>query len=176
MKFVVGCDLKEFKRYYRTLEDLHDYLKTLGLPDAVEQELGVAEEGIIKRDSTHIIVWRENNKIIGHAIWHKSNTEEHRKGQPRDKEDRETLEKLLGGKKDFIELHEIWLRKKHRGKGYGKRFFEFFEDFIGKRGYDSIVYYTDNPAAIVICRQREYEEDYLTKEACHVFYLSLKRT
>lgn len=166
MKFVVSCDLEEFKRYYRTLEDLHDYLKTLGLPDVVE-------EGIIKRDPSHLIVWRENDEIVGHAIWHKSNTEEHRKGQPRDKEDRETLEKLIGGKKDFVELHEIWLRKKHRGRGYGKRFFDFFEDFIRKRGYDSIVYYTDNPAALAICRKRGYKEEFLAKENWYVFHLLL---
>jgi len=29
MKFVVGCDLEEFKRYYRTLEGLRDYLKLI---------------------------------------------------------------------------------------------------------------------------------------------------
>jgi len=83
------------------------------------------------------------------------------------------LKKLLGGKKEFIELHEIWLRKKHRGKGYGKRFFEFLEDFIRKRGYDSIVYYTDNSAASAICRKRGYKEDFLPRNNWYVFHLSL---
>jgi hypothetical protein len=31
MRIVVRCDLEEFKRYYRTLDDLHDHSKTLGL-------------------------------------------------------------------------------------------------------------------------------------------------
>jgi len=68
-------------------------------------------------------------------------------------------------------LREIWLRKKYRGKGYGKR---FFEEFIRRRDYGSIVYYADHPAAITICRQRGYKEDYLKSVDEHVFYLSLK--
>jgi len=164
MKFVVGCDLEEFKKYYRT----SGWRGELGTG-----ELGITEEKIVTQNPSHLIVWRENNKIIGHAIWHETNTEEHRKGDPRDKEDREILERFLEGKKDFVELHEVWLRKKHRGKGYGKRFFEFFEDFVRKQGYNSIVYYTDNPAAIAICRKRGYKEDLLTKENWHVFHLLL---
>ena len=173
MKFVVGCDLEEYKRYYRTLDDLHDYFKTLGLTDVKFGELGATEERIIKRDPSHLIVWRENDDIIGHAVWHETNTEEHRKGDTRDKEDKEILRRLLGGKKDnIVELHEIWLRKKHRGKDYGKRFFEFFEHSIRNKGYDSIVYYTDNPAAVAICRKRGYKESFLEKEKWYVFCLS----
>ena len=104
----------------------------------------------------------------------KPTTDEHKEGDPRDREDREILRKFLGGKRDnIVELHEIWLRTKYRGKGYGKMFFEFFEKFIRKGGYDSIVYYTDNPAAIAICRKRGYKENYLTKENWHVFCLIL---
>lgn len=165
MRFVVGCDLEEFKRYYKT----NGYEGELGTG-----ELGPTEENIITRNSSHLIVWRENDKITGHAIWHETNTEEHRMGDPRDEEDREILRKLLGRKKDFVELHEVWLIKEYRGKGYGKRFFEFFEEFIKKRGYDSIVYYAFHPAAIAICRHRGYREDYLSGEAEYVFYLSLK--
>ena len=85
MEFVIGCDSEEFKRYYRTLDDLHSYFKTLGLTDVKFGELGEVEAGIIKRDPSHLIVWRENSRIIGHAIWHETNTEEHRKGDPREK-------------------------------------------------------------------------------------------
>ena len=126
------------------------------------------------KDSSQLIVWRENGKIVGHGVWHESNTEEHRQGVRRDKEDREVLEKLLGGKKDFVELHEIWLMKDYRGKGYGKRFFEFFEDYMKSRGYDSIVYYADHPAAITICRQRGCKENYVKSIGEHVFHLSLR--
>ena len=170
MEFVVGCDLEEFKRYYKTLDDLHDYFKTLGLADVRFGELGVVEEGIIKRDASHLIVWRENDEIVGHTIWHESNTEEHRKGDPRDREDKEILEKLIGGKKDFVELHEVWLIEKYRRKGHGKEFFEFFEKFIRNKGHDSIVYYANHPAAIAICRQRGYKEDYYKEIAEYVFY------
>ena len=49
------------------------------------------------------------------------------------------MEKLLGSKKDFVELHEIWLMEKYRGKGYGKRFFDFFQQYVESRGYNFIV-------------------------------------
>jgi GNAT superfamily N-acetyltransferase len=118
-------------------------------------------------------VWRQNNEIIGDAIWHETSTDEHREGDPRDREDREILRKLCGGKKDnIVELHEIWLIKKYRGKGYGKR---FFEEFIGRKGYDSLVYYADHPAALAICRKKGYKEDYLESENYHVFYIQLKK-
>ena len=162
MKFVVGCDVEEFKEYYKR----NGCAGELGTG-----ELSITEEKIVTQDPSHLIVWREN-KIIGHAIWHETNTEEHRKGEPRDKEDREILERFLGGKKDFVELHEVWLMKEYRGRGYGKKFFDFFEWFIGRRCFTSIVYYAFHPAAIAICRKRGYKEDYLTGDAEFVFYLS----
>jgi len=173
MEFVVGCDLEEYKRYYRTLDGLHRYYRTLGLTDVKFGELGATEEEIIKRNPSHLIVWRENDDIIGHAVWHETSTDEYRPGDPRDEEDKEILKRLLGGKKDnVVELHEIWLRKKYRGRGYGKKFFWFFEDFVRKQGYDSIVYYSDDPAAIAICRKRGYSEGFLEKEKWHIFCLS----
>jgi len=170
MDFVIGCDLEEFKKYYKTLRDLHDYYKTLGLQGVSVGELGVQEEYWIKKDPSHLIVWREGNEIVGHAIWHETSTDEHKKGDPRDEQDKQILRELLGGTKDnIVELHEIWLRKKYRGRGYGNRFFEFFEAFCRKRRHDSIVYYTDNNAAIAICRKRGCKEGFLEKENWHVF-------
>ena len=76
----------------------------------------------------NLIVFRDNDETIGHAIWHETNTEEHMKGgEPREKEDKEILQGFMGKEEDFVELHELWLTKEHRGKGYGKRFFDFFE-------------------------------------------------
>lgn len=176
MRFFVGYDLQEFRRYYETLDDLHEYFKTRGLSDNKFGELGVQEEYWVTKDPSHLIVWKENDEIIGHAIWHETSTDEHRNGDPRDEEDRAVLWRLAGGRKDdIVELHEIWLKKKYRGKGYGKRVFDFFEDFIKKRGYGSIVYYTDNPTAIAMCRQRGYKEGFLTREKWYVFCLSLER-
>jgi GNAT superfamily N-acetyltransferase len=171
MRLVVGCDLGGFNRYYKKLAMDVEWQETYGY----SEELGIIWERILIKNPSQLIVWRENNEIIGHVIWHESNTEEHRKGDPRDKEDKEILERLLGEKKSFVELHEIWLTKEHRGKGYGKQFFEFFEEFIKHRGYDSIVYYANHPAAIAICRQRGYEEDYWRGKAWYVFNFSLKK-
>jgi len=132
---------------------------------------------------SNLIVFIENDKIIGHAIWHETDTEEHRKGDPREKEDREILHRFMEKGKDFIELHELWLTEEHRGKGYGKRFFDFFEEYIRRKGYDSLVYYAFDPAAVAICRKRGYKEAYGVKEAgpygnietMYVFYLNLKK-
>jgi hypothetical protein len=44
-----------------------------------------------------------------------------------------------------------------------------------KKGYDSIVYYADHPAALAICRKKGYKEDYLESENYHVFYIQLKK-
>jgi len=173
MRFVVGCDLEEFKKYYRSA-GMHDYFRAVGITDVTFGQLGPTEERIIKRDPSHLIVWRENNEIIGDTVWHEESIDGFM--DPGDKEVREALERLLGEKKEFVELHEVWLEEKHRGKGYGKKFFEFFENFAKKKGFDSIVYYTGNPAAIAICRKRGYKEDRLSfpeKEKWHVFHLSL---
>jgi hypothetical protein len=104
VRFDVGCDFEELREYWNRngYDGNLDHLRN-----------------VVIKDSSQLIVWKENGRIVGHAVWHESNTEEHRKGDPRDKEDIEVLEKLLGEKKDFVELHEIWLIKEYRGKGYG---------------------------------------------------------
>ena len=166
MEFVVGCKFDEFKRY----------LQRIGLYKE-EGELDKLEI-FLNNKLFNLIVWRLDGEIVGHAIWHETNTEEHRKGDPRDKEDREILERLLGGKKDFVELHEVWLREEHRGKGYGKRFFEFFEEFMKQRGYDRIIFYANHPAALAICRKRGYKEGgfvYIDGVSEYVFYLPLRK-
>ncbi|UCC32848.1 MAG: GNAT family N-acetyltransferase [Candidatus Bathyarchaeota archaeon] len=166
LRFVVGCELEEFKEYYRR----NGFAGEQGTG-----ELGITEEKIVVQDPAHLIVWRQNDEIIGDAIWHETSTDEHREGVPRDKDDREILTELCGGKRDnIVELHEIWLIEKYRGKGYGEKFFEFFEEFIGRKGYDSIVYYADHPAALAICRGRGYKEGYLKSLGEYVFYIQLE--
>jgi len=89
----------------------------------------------------------------------------------------------MGKGKDFVELHELWLTEEHRGKGYGKQFFAFFEEYLRGKGCDSLVYYAFDPAAVAICRKRGYKEAYGLKEAVpygkietmYVFYLKLKK-
>jgi GNAT superfamily N-acetyltransferase len=172
MRIEVGCDLEEFKRYYKQLALDREWQGTFGFTE----ELETSWERVLAKNPSLLLVWREDEEIVGHAIWHTTSTDEHREGDPRDREDRDVLRKLCGGeKRNVVELHELWLRKKHRGKGYGTRFFQFFEDFIKKQGFDTIVYYTDNPAALAICRKRGYEEGFLEKENWHVFCRSLSQ-
>jgi ribosomal protein S18 acetylase RimI-like enzyme len=154
--FEVSCDLKELREYWNRsgYDGNLDYLMN-----------------VVIKDSTQLIVWKENTEIVGHSVWHESTTEEHRKGDPRDKEDREALKKLLGKKKDFVELHEIWLIEKHRGKGYGNEFFDFFEAYMKSRGYVDLVFYAHHPAALAICRKHGYREGgYVPELKEHVFY------
>lgn len=172
MRFVEGCDFEELSkhldkmRWYRSWED-RKHLKEK-----------------FDAGSFSLIVWREGSEVVGHAIWHETSTEEHRKGDSRDNEDRETLQRLAGEDRNLVGLHEVGLRTEHRGKGYGKRFFEFFEEFISDRGYGGIVYYAFDPAAVAICRQRGYKEEYGLEEAgpegemqtCYTFYLELEKS
>jgi len=169
LRFVVGCDLEEFEKYYKKLTKDEDWRRTFGF----SEELGDEWERRIVKNPSLLIVWRLDGEIVGHAIWHESSTREHRKGDARDEEDREILERLADGRKDCVELHEVWLRKEYRGRGFGKRFFEFFEEFLRSRGYDAIAYYADHPAAIAICRRRGYNEEYWKEKSWHVFYLQL---
>jgi GNAT superfamily N-acetyltransferase len=165
MEIQVGCDFNEFKQYYETLWG----------------NLGNTEEYWVKCNPSHLIVLKEHNKIIGDIIWHESNTEEHKPGDPRGEEDRKILLRLLGGLKEFVELHEVWLRKEHRGKGYGKELFIFFEQYMREQGFKTVVYYAYNPAAIAICRKRGYDEACCLeiegiegkREKMHVFYMAL---
>jgi len=161
LKFEVGCNYEKFR----------EYRKRSGYDGNINHLMNV-----VIKDPSQLIVMKENNKIVGHAVWHESNTEEHRKGDPRDKEDTEALEKLLGGKKrDFVELHEVWLIEEYRGKGYGELFHAFFEKLMKNKGYHDIIFYAHHPAAVAICRKHGYKEGgYLKELKEYVFYLSLK--
>jgi GNAT superfamily N-acetyltransferase len=162
MKFYFNCDFEEFKKYYEM---------TYGKLEELEEKLA-------KQVPSRLIVWRDKKEIIGHAFWHESNTREHRRGDPRDEIDSKLLRTLIGSDKEFIELHMVWLKEEYRGKGYGWKFFAFFENLIAKKDFDSIIYYTDHPAAIHICRKHGYRENYgfpLEDKAYFIFYLPLKK-
>jgi len=170
VRIAVGCELAEFREYYRRLALGKEWMGPFGFTG----ELDTSWEKVLVEHPDLLLVWRDHDGIAGHAIWHETSTDEHREGDPRDSEDKAILRKLCGGKKEnIVELHELWLRKKHRGKGYGKRFFEFFEDLIRRKGYDSIVYYADHPTAIAICKNRGWKEGFLAEHKWHVFCLSL---
>jgi GNAT superfamily N-acetyltransferase len=161
MRFDVSCDQNELKEYWsRSGYDGNlDYLMK-----------------VIVKDPSQLIVWRHNSKVVGHAVWHESTTEEHRKGYSRDREDREALEKLLGTQRNFVELHEIWLIKKYRGKGYGDLFHDFFEKFMKEKGYTDLIFYAHHPGAVAICRKHGYDEGgYLKGLKEYVFHLLLKK-
>ncbi|MFW9966329.1 MAG: GNAT family N-acetyltransferase [Candidatus Thorarchaeota archaeon] len=170
MEFIVGYDVEQFEKYYVVLDDLHTFYRTRGLRESRINELRDDEREHIESNSDHLIVWIDQDQIVGHTIWHETSTDEMTAGDPRDAEDREILRKLFGGKKEnLVELHEVWLRTEHRRKGYGHRFLEFFENYVRERGFDGIVYYSDNPAAIALCRRRGYAEGFLEGEEWYVF-------
>jgi GNAT superfamily N-acetyltransferase len=173
LRFEVDCDLDEFRKYHKN-SGIHGYLKSMGLTDSYDENLNYMLNVVIN-DPAQLIVWREDGTIVGHAVWHESTVEEHRKGDPRTKEDRDALRKLLGGKKDFVELHEIWLTERYRGKGYGEMFHDFFEKLMKARGYSDVVFYAHHPAAVAICRKHGYREGgYLKGLKEFVYHLSLK--
>jgi GNAT superfamily N-acetyltransferase len=136
------------------IEELRTHLESLGLT------LGETEERLIREKPERLILWRENGKLVGHVIWHASNTRTHPDGNPREPEDRRILEDELGVEGDFVELHEVWLADTYRGRGYGTAFFRYFEEMVKWKGYDSIVYYADHPAAMSICLKRDYRQAY----------------
>lgn len=136
------------------IEELRKHLEGLGLT------LGETEERLIRDNPDQLIMWRDEGKLVGHTIWHPSNTKVHPDGEEREAEDRKTLEKELNVVGDFIELHEIWLSDNHRGKGYGSAFFDYFEDMVKGKGFNAIVYYADHPAATYLCRKCGYREAY----------------
>jgi GNAT superfamily N-acetyltransferase len=169
----VGYDYQGFANYYGSLESLHDFYKTLSLDDVIYGEVGPTLDAILKQNSSHLIIWKCDNEIIGHAVWHETSTDEYRVGDPRDSEECDLLRDLYGGRNDkIVELHELWLRPVNRGKGYGQEFFEFFEQYIRDQGFQGILYYTDNPSAVHICRKREYKEAFLANSQWHIFTLS----
>lgn len=165
MDFIVGYDLKRFEEYYRTLHDLHEYYSSIGTREATFHELGTDELNHIERDPKHLILWKDSDTIIGHTIWHETTTDEMIPGDPRDDEDKSALYSLFEGARDnLVELHELWLRTEYRGKGYGEQFFDFFEKFALKEGFEGVVYYSENPSAISICRRRGYKEAQVSLE------------
>jgi GNAT superfamily N-acetyltransferase len=143
VKFELGCEFDEFCQYYESV-----------LPSVEGRENGLM---YLKQNPEHLIVWREIDEIVGHAIWHHSTTDEHQPGNPRDEADRALLRKLFDGRMDIVELHEVWLKKEHRGKGYGAQFFAYFEEFMRGKHKTEIAYYAYNPAALAICRKRGYK-------------------
>jgi GNAT superfamily N-acetyltransferase len=175
LEFIIGYDLETFRKYYSTLHDLHQFYKLIGTHESSSMELGEDELNHIKRDPRHLIIWKKKNDIIGHTVWHETTTSEMVPGDSRNGEDKMILHKLFDGEQDnLVELHEVWLRTEHRGKGFGHQFFEFFEDFASRSGFAGIVYYTDNPSAIVLCRNRGYREALeLEGHEWHVFALSI---
>lgn len=142
--FTHGADLVFFRKYYQSIFG----------------EIGKTELEIIKENPDHLITLQSDDVILGHCIWHESNTRSHPNGTHRDDKDRKILEEELGVEGHFIELHEVWLKEDKRGRGLGKLFFDYFEDMVKSRDYRFIVYYADHPAALKICRNRGYKESY----------------
>lgn len=65
-KFIVGCELEEFERYYKR----------------VKGDLGVTEKNIVIEKRECLILLKEGHQILSNAIWHESNMDEHRRRCP----------------------------------------------------------------------------------------------
>lgn len=172
LDFIVGYDFDKFEQYYRTLENLRRfYVSRTGRdPDLVG--LGEDERNHIKRNPEHLIIWMDKDEIVGHTVWHETSTEEMIPGDPR--EDSKILRDFFGERRDnLVELHEVWLQPKYRRMGFGKQFFSFFAGFARERGFNGIVYYTDDPGGIALCRSMGYKEALLQDEGWYVFALTL---
>ncbi len=174
LDFVIGYDVEKFKEYYRNLSDLQEYYISRGLRHSENFELADAERQYVENNPKHLIIWSDKGEIVGHNIWHETNTEEMTPGNPRDVDDRDTLRKLFGGiTENLVELHELWLRTEHREKGYGRQFFDFFEDYVSRNEFDGIVHYSDHPGVIALCRKRGYNEEFLKDSGWFVFALQI---
>jgi hypothetical protein len=66
------------------------------------EKLGKSWERVLVENPSLLIVMKQNSEIAGHLIWHESSTDEHRKGDPRDEEDKQILNRLAGGKEDLL--------------------------------------------------------------------------
>ena len=174
LEFLVGAfSIEEFRKYYRTLLDLQAYYVRRTNRPSGPFDLGTDEREHIERDSNHLIMWVNEGEIVGHCVWHETSTDEMVPGDPRDEDDSQYLKQLFGGKKDnLVELHELWLKSEHRGKGFGQHFFSFFEDYISERGFDGIVHYTDHEAVVTLCRRRGYKEAFNESSGWFVFALT----
>src|SRR4030065_2303245 len=65
VRFVVGCDLDEFKEYWSRNGYDGDFNHLMN---------------VVVKDPSQLIVWREGGKVVGHAVWHETSTEESGKG------------------------------------------------------------------------------------------------
>jgi hypothetical protein len=137
-----------------SVDELREHMARMGF------RLGETELRLVTERPERLILWRDGDRVVGHTIWHESNTKTHPDGEPREEEDRRILEEELDVEGDFVELHEIWLGDESRGRGYGHSFFDYFESMVGAMGFRYIVYYADHPAALAICRGRGYREAY----------------
>ena len=86
MEFIVSYDLIEFEKYYKTFWE--------SIPNREQPNLDKFERDIIIDNPSHLIVWMEGKKIIGHAIWHETYTDRHSEEDPRDDDDRKILEEI----------------------------------------------------------------------------------
>ncbi len=163
VEFVIGYDLIEFEKYYKTIWD--------AIPGREQPYLSTVERKLLVENPSRLIGWRKGHNLIGHAIWHETFTERHREGVPREEDDKKILEELISRGKRCVELHEIWLKVEFRGYGYGKLFFPFFENLMAGKGFEFIIYYTNNEVAIKICRQRGYTESYGVKADPFTWYV-----
>jgi len=116
--------------------------------------------------------------VVGTAIWHESNTDEHRKGDPKHEEDREALLRRLVRSGILLGGVRFGFWKSIEKKVMARCFFELFEEYMRSKGYERIVFYANHPATLAICRKRGYKKGGcidIEGEVEYVFYLPLRK-
>jgi NAD-dependent dihydropyrimidine dehydrogenase PreA subunit len=117
----------------------------------------VIDEGIFSRVSTHLMIGNRRKEVIGHVIFRNPG-----------RGIKSLLLKESGDDaKDPVEINEIWLAERYRGRLEG-RVLRFFEKFARDRGRTSVVSGTSRPVEMAIYRSSGYEE--LQKGTRPVFY------
>ncbi len=76
-------------RHGGDVEELRQHLETHGL------SLDPTERRLVTENPEQLIMWRDEGVLVGHTIWHASNTRVHPDGEEREVEDRRILEKEL---------------------------------------------------------------------------------
>ncbi len=114
-------------------------------------------EGVRPRSSSsHLMVCRGRDEVIGHIIWVKAGDEG--LGEPPAGEAIRKFVREHADAGDFAEIREISLKGEFGGKGQKRKVLRLFEAFAQDRGFAGIVCVANDPSTESILREGGYQE------------------
>jgi NAD-dependent dihydropyrimidine dehydrogenase PreA subunit len=114
-------------------------------------------EGVRPRArSSHLMVCRGRDQVIGHVIWAKARDQDRGEAPTEEAVRRFVEEHAEAG--DVAEIREISLRSGFGGKGQEGKVLKLFEEFARDRGFAGIAAVTNDAPTISILRERGYEQ------------------